>query len=84
MNTHRDKLIAVNSFDFDCLAIAEQVGRADAFVMLVVEMFFNIENVVPATVELSNEKLIAFLKEIKQGYRESVTYHNDLHGADVA
>ena len=37
-----------------------------------------------ATAAINNDKLIKFLKAINTGYRRDVTYHNDLHGADVA
>lgn len=33
---------------------------------------------------LNTDKLIHFLSKIGQGYRRSVSYHNDLHGCDVA
>ena len=36
------------------------------------------------TDNLNNVKMVRFLRNIYQGYRQDVAYHNDLHGLDVA
>ena len=49
-------------------------------------MIVDMQEVVPApeSLRLNFEKLSKFLMGIQKGYRQTVTYHNDLHGLDVA
>ena len=47
-------------------------------------MMNNLERFTTPTVQLNTDKLVSFLLAIRDGYRQDVAYHNDLHGADVA
>ena len=64
--------------------VSAAVGREHAFVLTVFKIMQNLEKTCPATVSIDFDKLGHFLKAIQRGYRQKVTYHNDLHGADVA
>jgi len=44
----------------------------------------NLGNFATPTVHLNLDKLVPFLRTIKDGYRSDVAYHNDIHGADIA
>ena len=84
LSIHFATLSLVDSFDFDVFAIVDELGRKHAFEACVFRMFQSLSDTIAPTVELNWDKLISFLKAIRIGYRESVPYHNDLHGADVA
>lgn len=79
-------LATVADFEFDCFAVCDQVGREHAFSMMIYKMMNDLplKNTVPQGVAINNDKLISFLREVQNGYRVDVAYHNDLHGADVA
>ena len=42
------------------------------------------DSVLTKGVDYNEEKLVAFLYDVQQGYMKEVQYHNDYHGADVA
>ena len=77
-------LNTIETFDFDALEVSDAVGRKNAFVLLVYQMMTNLQNFTTPTVALNFQKLVQFLVKISAGYSSEVTYHNDLHGADVA
>ena len=80
---HRELMQSVDSFDFDCLKLAQQIGRENCLPMVIFRIMKDLPQDEPAVV-LNDDKLINFLFAIKQGYRPEVAYHNDLHGTDVA
>ena len=86
LEQYQDVLAQVHDFDFDCFSVCKQVGREHSFSMLVYKMMNDLPLVstLPQGVTINNDKLISFLREIQDGYRVDVAYHNDLHGADVA
>jgi len=83
LDQHSEAVEAISSFDFDCLATSQVLGRENTLPMVV----FKIMNDLPkedAPVLINNDKLIHYLGDIYKGYRQEVGYHNDMHGADVA
>ena len=77
---------SVKSLDFDALKLSDVLQRDNVFTMTVYKMLTSLPKNVEASHSLNTDKLIHFLNAIGSGYRKNVsaTYHNDLHGIDVA
>ena len=82
---HREALALVNSFDFDCMDLSKVVGRPNVFPLVVYTIIQQLPRTKKvSTAEINFDKLISFCTAISRGYNAEVTYHNELHGADVA
>ena len=72
--------------NFNIHVFAQDIGRSHALPYLIthlldsVPLFYERDN----SQTINYQKLVLFLNQIQKGYRKSVSYHNDLHGADVA
>ena len=63
--------------------VNEAFGRDHSFTALTYKMITEMPHN-SCQVSINNDKTIKFFRSIYKGYRRDVTYHNDLHGADVA
>ena len=64
--------------------VADTVGRGKTFTLTVFKIMRDLQATNGVLEGIDNDKLLHFLNAIGKGYRRDVTYHNDLHGADVA
>ena len=68
LEQHAEALNSVESMDFDAIALKEVTGRDHIFSTVVYKMINDLPKL-GSNVVLNNEKLIAFLYAISQGYR---------------
>jgi hypothetical protein len=69
-----------NSRKFDLFAFSKHVGREKTLPILALNLFLQHQ-----LISLVNEpKFAQFMNEVYRTYLQSVQYHNDLHGIDVA
>ena len=73
-------LATIDNFDYNIFDLNELI-ETQTMTFMSVEIFsrldyFN-ENI------LNEERLINFVNKVTKGYDRNVTYHNDLHAADV-
>jgi hypothetical protein len=69
-----------NSRTFDLFGVSELISRPKTLPLLAVHLFLH-HNLISM---VNEQKLPIFLNEITSTYLQSVQYHNDLHGIDVA
>jgi hypothetical protein len=69
-----------NSRLFDLFAVTDLIGREKTLPLLSVHLFLQ-HNLIK---HVNEQKLSRFLTEVSTTYRQDVSYHNDLHGIDVA
>ena len=73
-------LSKLENYDYDIFELNDLVER-QALSFISLEIFTNLnyfdDNI------LEENKFRSFIREITKGYHRNVTYHNDLHAADV-
>jgi hypothetical protein len=69
-----------NSREFDIFSFTSKVGREKTLPLISLHLFLQ-HNVLDYAEE---PQLARFLNEVYRTYRQNITYHNDLHGIDVA
>lgn len=69
-----------NSRNFDLFTVSDLIGREKTLPLLSVHLFLQ-HNLIK---HVNEHKLSRFLTEVSTTYRQDVSYHNDLHGIDVA
>lgn len=71
MITNQACLEQVGSFDFDCIAVSEVLGRENTLPLVASYCLQNLPKQ-PAVSIINEEKMTNFLQAIGQGYRRSV------------
>lgn len=88
MKTFQSKMAPAFEFamdhDFDIFKFSDNLTRKHALPYLMMHLLDNLPNKEENVGQFNEHKLVLFLNQIAQGYKQKVQYHNDLHGADVA
>ena len=78
---HFDFMKTINNEDFNIFELKELVGYNNVLPLMCYFMY-KILGLIDSKI-ISTKKLVPFLTHVSEGYLESTTYHNSLHGADV-
>ena len=75
-----EPLAHADQLSFDLFKLNEAVGRDKTLIILSSHILKEHDLIK----FVDQDKLFSFLKTISEGYRRDISYHNDLHGSDVA
>ena len=78
---HFDFMKTINNEDFNIFELKKLVGYNNVLPLMCYFMY-KILGLIDSKI-ISTKKLVPFLTHVSEGYLESTTYHNSLHGADV-
>ena len=78
---HFDFMKTINNEDFNIFELKELVGYNNVLPLMCYFMY-KILGLIDSKI-ISTKKLVPFLTHVSEGYLESTSYHNSLHGADV-
>jgi hypothetical protein len=80
-NKIKENLQSINNSSFNIFKFNNSVGRKNTLPLI---YYMSIYNQCPEYFqEINKIKCKAFIDDIYNGYKREVTYHNDLHGADL-
>ena len=71
------------NLEFNLFDFSSNVGREKALPFLALYLIRQLPEWPETLQNILENRLVAFLNAVQQGYKSNVTYHNDLHAADV-